>query len=54
MEKKRCVNCMEEITGSVCPHCGYREMDSQQTDYGLKRNTILHGRFQIVCACCFP
>lgn len=47
MEIKRCVNCMEEITGSVCLHCGYQEDGAEQITYGLKRNSILRGRYLI-------
>lgn len=47
MEIKRCVNCMEEITGSVCPYCGYQENQTEQALYGLKRNSILRGRYLV-------
>ena len=47
MEIRRCVNCMEEITEEVCPYCGYHASGAEQASYGLKRNTILHGRYLV-------
>lgn len=47
MEIRRCVNCMEEITDEVCPYCGYSASEEEQVSYGLKRNSILHGRYLI-------
>lgn len=47
MEIKRCVNCMEETTEEICPYCGYHASRAEQASYGLKRDTILHGRYLI-------
>ena len=50
MEVRRCVNCMEELGapgGPICPHCGYDQQKEQENLYGLKRNTILKGRYLV-------
>lgn len=50
MEVKRCVNCMEdmkEVTGAVCPHCGFDHMEKsiRPMHRFIRPNTILHGRY---------
>lgn len=47
MEIRRCAGCMEEISEDVCPYCGYDQSVAEQASYGLKRNSILHGRYMI-------
>ncbi len=50
MEVRRCVNCMEELGAlgdPICPHCGYDQQKEQENPYGLRRNTILKGRYLV-------
>lgn len=49
---RRCVKCMENIegvSGSVCPHCGFDNSGTNisQPPYAMCWNTILHGRYLI-------
>lgn len=48
MQMKRCINCMEEIEGDVCPHCGFDQTKPvEQSQVALKCNTVLHGRYLV-------
>lgn len=47
MEVRRCAKCMEELTGDVCPKCGFDEKAAPQSPIGLRRNTVLHGRYLV-------
>lgn len=47
MEMKRCVSCMMEIDGDVCPHCGYDSSRVPKNLMGLKPETLLHGRYLV-------
>lgn len=47
MEVRRCAKCMEELTGDVCQKCGFDEKAAPQSPIGLKRNTLLHGRYLV-------
>ncbi len=45
MQICRCVNCMDQIEGYPCPHCGFDAAARPQPEYALPWETILHGRF---------
>ena len=47
MQINLCVNCMEEMEGEVCPHCGFCPSQEIQMPNALEWNTILHGRYLI-------
>ncbi len=47
MELNLCVNCMEETTGGVCPHCGFDPSREKAVPNVLEWNTILHGRYLV-------
>lgn len=46
MDMGRCVNCMKpiDVGAACCPHCGYRQ-EEEQSPFGVRPGTILHGRY---------
>ena len=47
MEFTRCFQCMEEITGYPCPHCGYDPEKCPSQSFVLRPGTILRGKYVI-------
>jgi len=47
MEINRCVNCMEELTGTICEKCGFDNSQNTQVVTGLQWNTLLKGRYLV-------
>lgn len=43
----RCFGCMEEITSSPCPHCGYTHREQPNQGFALQPGSILHGKYLI-------
>ncbi len=48
MEKKYCINCMEQFDENLarCPHCGY-DQTADPFPFGVKPDTILRGRYLV-------
>lgn len=47
MEINKCVNCMEDLNGTVCEKCGFDNKRNTQTVTGLQWNTLLKGRYLV-------
>lgn len=47
MEVKRCMSCMQEISGSVCEYCGYDINTAAKNTMALKPESLLHGRYLV-------
>lgn len=43
----RCFGCMEEVSSSPCPHCGYVYQWQANQSFSLQPGSILHGKYLI-------